>query len=186
MGLEPGRSEALMSIPTSCRRNSRGFTLFEFSIAALVLSAVAIVFYQKMLLYQEQSEKAAMERTVSSIESALRMRHAQLFSMDRAGDVAVLAEDNPINWLITKPTNYIGVRNGGLGPNDARGVWYFDANRKVLVYAVKHDRHLKYPAGEITFRLVQHVQNPPKGSTLPSDNLAYGVSFGPVEAYRWL
>ena len=175
-----------MNIPPSCRRYARGFTLFEFSIAALVLSAVAIVFYHKLLLYQEQSEKAAMERTVQSIESALRMRHAQLFSMDRAGDIAVLAQDNPIDWLITKPSNYIGVRNGPLRPNDARGVWYFDSNRKVLVYAVKHDRHLKYPASEIAFRLVQHVQNPPKGSTLQSDNLAYGVSFGPVETYNWL
>lgn len=172
-----------MRIALSHRRTSRGFTLFEFSIAALVLSVVAIVFYHKLLLYQEQSEKALMERTVQSIESALRMRYAQLFSMDRAGDGAVLAQANPIDWLITKPSNYIGVRNGRLGPNDARGVWYFDANRKVLVYAVKHDRDLKYPAGEIAFRLVRHLRNPPKGSTLPSDNLAYGVSFEPVERY---
>lgn len=175
-----------MSTSSLCRRNSRGFTLFEFSIAALVLSAVAIVFYHKLLLYQEQSEKAAMERTVQSIESALRMRHAQLFSMDRAGDIAILAQDNPIDWLITKPSNYIGVRSGPLGLNDARGVWYFDVNRKVLVYAVKHDRHLKSPASEIAFRLIKHLQNPPKGSILPSDNLAYGVSFRPVEAYNWL
>ena len=170
----------------SCDRTARGFTLFEFSIAALVLSAVAILFYHKLLFYQEQSEKAAMERTVQSIESALRMRHAQLFSMDRAGNIAVLAQDNPIDWLLTKPSNYIGLRSGPLGAKDTRGSWYYDENRKLLVYAVKHDRHLKYPAGEIAFRLVRHVQNPPKGSTLASDNLAYGVSFRPVEAYSWL
>lgn len=168
------------------RRSIRGFTFFEFSIAALVLSAVAIVFYHKLLLYQEQGEKAAMERTVASIESALRMRHAQLFSMDKAGDVGVLAQANPIDWLISKPINYIGVHEGPLVGDKRRGIWYFDAKRQVLVYVVKHDRHLKRSTGEIQFRVVRHVQNPPKGSTLPSDNLAYGVSFGPVEAYQWL
>lgn len=160
--------------------------MFEFSIVALVLSVVAIVFYHKLLLYQEQGEKAAMERTVDSIESALRMRHAQLFSMDKAGDVVVLAQANPIDWLIPKPINYIGVHRGPLGADERRGVWYFDPQRQVLVYVVKHDRHLKRSTGEIHFRVVRHLENPPKGSTQPSDNLAYGVSFGPVEAYQWL
>lgn len=160
--------------------------MFEFSIVALVLSVVAVVFYYKLLLYQEQGEKAAMERTVVSIESALRMRHAQLFSMDKANDVAALTQVNPIDWLIPKPINYIGVHKGPLGADERRGVWYFDSKRRVLVYVVKHDRHLKRPTGEIQFRVLQHLQNPPKGSTLPSDNLAYGVSFSPVEAYQWL
>lgn len=168
------------------RRRVCGFSTFEFSIVALVLSVVAIVFYYKLLLYQEQGEKAAMERTVASIESALRMRHAQLFSMDKAGDIAILAQHNPIDWLASKPANYIGVRTSPLAPKDARGVWYFDANRKVLVYAVKHDRHLKYPANEIAFRVIPNFENSPKGSLPPSDNLAYGVSFGPVQAYQWL
>lgn len=172
--------------PSLRTRRMRGFTMFEFSIAALVLSVVAIVLYHKLLLYQEQSEKAAMERTVVSIESALRMRHAQLFSMDRAGDISVLAQQNPIDWLVPKPANYIGVRRGPLAADSPRGVWYFDANRKVLVYAVKHDRHLKYPAREIAFRIEPNYENSPKGSSGPSDNLAYGVSFGPIEAYQWL
>ena len=163
-----------------------GFTFFEFSVAALVLSALAVVFYNKLLFYQEQSEKAAMERTIDSIESALRMRHAQLFSMDRAGDIAILAASNPIDWLITKPANYIGVKEGPLPTNGPRGVWYFDPKRHQLVYVVKHDRHLKHPAREIAFRVVQNLETAPKGSPEDADNLAYGVSFRAIEAYRWL
>lgn len=164
----------------------RGFTFFEFSVAALVLSALAVVFYHKLLFYQEQSEKAAMERTIGSIESALRMRHAQLFSMDRAGDVAILAASNPIDWLLTKPGNYIGVREGPLPSDGPRGVWYFDPKRHQLVYVVKHDRHLKHPAREIAFRVVQNVKVAPKGSPPVADNLAYGVSFRATEPYQWL
>lgn len=164
----------------------RGFTFFEFSVVALVLSALAVIFYDKLLFYQEQSEKAAMERTIESIESALRMRHAQLFSMDRAGDVAILAASNPVDWLLTKPVNYIGVREGPLPSDGPRGVWYFDPKRHQLVYVVKHDRHLKYPAREIAFQVVQNLGTVPKGSLQGADNLAYGVSFRATEPYRWL
>lgn len=164
----------------------RGFTFFEFSVVALVLSALAVIFYDKLLLYQEQGEKATMERTIDSIESALRMRQAQLFSMDRAGDVAILATSNPIDWLITKPGNYIGVEEGPLPSDGPRGVWYFDAKRHQLVYVVKHDRHLRHPAREIAFRVVQNLESAPKGSATGVDNLAYGVSFRAIEPYQWL
>lgn len=165
---------------------TRGFTFFEFAIVALVLSALAVIFYDKLLFYQEQSEKAAMERTIDSIESALRMRHAQLFSMDRAGDVAILASSNPIDWLITKPLNYIGIKEGPLPSDSPRGVWYFDPKRHQLIYVVKHDRHLKYPAREIAFQVVQNLETVPKGSEQGADNLAYGVSFKAIQPYRWL
>lgn len=165
---------------------ARGFTFFEFSVAALVLSALAVIFYDKLLFYQEQSEKAAMERTIDSIESALRMRHAQLFSMDRAGDVAILAASNPVDWLLTKPANYLGLRAGPLPDGGPRGVWYFDPGRRQLVYVVKHDRHLKYPAREIAFQVVQNLETVPKGNAQSADKLAYGVSFRAIEPYQWL
>jgi len=120
--------------PAGTRRPARGFTLFELTIAAVVLSLLAGVLLNRLVPYIGESEHVAAKQLISSLRTALAVRSAQVVSRGGQDALGALAEENPMFWLADRPKNYIGEY---YSPNEndlPKGNWYFDKASKTLVY----------------------------------------------------
>jgi len=116
------------------RKQQCGAGLMEFGVAAAILAILTFVLLQRMQFYQGQAEQAAVAAVVANVRSSLGAKLAQRYLPGRAVDMAALAQQNPFDWLQSKPANYLGEF---FAPNEQElepGNWYFDRHRKVLVY----------------------------------------------------
>lgn len=112
----------------------RGVTLLELVVVAAVIGVLVSVFLDRVLFYQERTEKWVMEMTARNIRTGLRMQLADMMIHNRQSEIPLLAEVNPINWLASKPSNYLGEYDGPEPEEIQASGWYFDVKDKTLVY----------------------------------------------------
>lgn len=166
-------------------RRFRGFSLLELMVAAVLIGIVVTVLLDRLLYYQEAAEKASMDYTVRTIESALRMRMATLLIEGRTQEYASLARENPMDWLSEKPGNYAGQFKGPDIDRIPAGDWYFDLGSHTLIYLIKRGDHFESGISgpkRVRFR-VSLIRNPPEGMEV--DQPVAGVTLRLVEPYRW-
>ena len=115
------------------RRRGRGFSMLELAVVAIIMSVLAGVLLQRLFNYQAQAELAAAERVAAIIRTALTLKSAELLVRGKGGEVAALADRNPIELLAEKPQNYLGE--------------FFspDLKEKSLVYLLNNGK--TFPAG---------------------------------------
>lgn len=170
-------------------RRLRGFSLFELILVVTIVVILASVLLDRVLRYQEEAEKAAMEHTVGVIKSALNLKVAGLLARDQAAEMEKLIQENPMNWLADRPRNYLG-EYFDPGPEDtAPGHWYFDLKTRHLVYVVQRGEHfIPGPDGRkwVRFR-AKVVYNEPRGGMRPGLQAKEigGVRLEAVEKYSW-
>lgn len=140
-----------------------GFTLFELVGIIFIASMLSVLLYDQFMRYQALAEKTVMEMTVINMRTGLRLRVAELMIQDRMDEVRSLVHENPINWLATPPSNYIGEFQNPEQNAIPTNTWYFDTRRRELVYTLGHDPILgAEPAHETVMRFrVAAVERPP-------------------------
>jgi prepilin-type N-terminal cleavage/methylation domain-containing protein len=169
-------------------RSQRGFTLFELIVVICIIVVLMGLFFNRVLFYQEQAEKTAMEGVVGTIQSALTMQYGQVLTRGKSSDVAALAQDNPMNWLQKMPRNYAGEFYDPTPLAVESGNWVFDLKSRDLVYVVRSANYFKpgkdgkkwirfHIAVNYTASRLPSLQNTPPELT--------GVLFEPVERYSW-
>jgi prepilin-type N-terminal cleavage/methylation domain-containing protein len=191
LNLAPARSGCSLSygnrtVYPAC--TSKGFTLIELIIVITIIVTLMGLFMNRMMFYQEQAEKTAMEQVVGAIQSALTMQYGQILTRGQPSDVAALAQDNPMNWLLKKPSNYSGEFYDPTPLTVEAGNWVFDLKSRDLVYMVRNANYFK-PGKDgknwIRFHTATHYE----ASHLPSLQNAppqlTGALFEPVEPYAW-
>jgi general secretion pathway protein G len=166
--------------------NSRGFSLIELAVVVSVIGVLAAVLLDRMLFYQEQAEKAAMEQMAGTLRSALHLQTASLFAKSRADDIPRLLKQNPMNWLAEKPVNYRGEYFAPKPQDIEPGSWYFDLQSGELVYLVNNDQHFHIDERErnrVRFRtrLVTSIQEIGKSD----DKTIEGATLDAVVPYKW-
>ena len=68
-----------------------------------------------------------MESTAQNIRTGLRYKVADLILANRVAEIATLADENPLNWLMDRPPNYLGELDYRHGPATwTMGIRYFD------------------------------------------------------------
>lgn len=166
---------------------SSGFTWFEFLVAVVLISLLGVVLLDRLALYQEQAEKAAMQQMISNLRSTLRMKIADRLLNGRQ-DQRALVDDNPMDWLIGKPSNYLGERFGPAPGSVPGGHWYFDLRDKTLVYVVAGQHFTPKHGGQNEVRFqVRRVSGgkPQAGQDIADKQNIEGVILALVEPYQW-
>src|SRR5262245_38078205 len=102
----------------------------------------------------ELAERAAMEVTVSRINSSLNTRVATDRLYGRLTRISELLERNPFDVAGTVSSNSLGDLDAPVLDNLERGHWVFDRNRKELIYLPKLHRKLGTPDAAVRFHLV--------------------------------
>lgn len=168
--------------------SSKGFTLIELIIVVVIIAILTGLFINRVLFYQEQAEKAAMEGVAGAIQSALILQYGQILTRGKPSDVAALAKDNPMNWLQKKPGNYAGEFYEPTPQSVDSGNWVFDLKTRDLIYLVHNTGHFK-PGRDGKSWIRFHVATYFEPWLLPSlQNAApelTGLLFEPVEPYSW-
>ncbi len=168
---------------------SKGFTLIELIVVISIIVVLMGLFFNRMLFYQEQAEKVAMEQMAGTLQSALTLQYAQLLTRGKSSDVPALVLDNPMNWLQKKPHNYAGEFYDPTPLTVESGNWVFDLKSRELVYVVRNANYFR-PGNDGKKWIRFHVAANYAPSRLPSLQNAppelTGIVFEPVEPYAWL
>jgi hypothetical protein len=111
-------------------------------VVALLLVAVLVgVFLDRALYYRELAEKSAMEQVALDLRSSVNLRVAELVIENRFAELKPLAAQNPMDLLVRKPQNYLGVLKDAGREAGVPGNWYFDNGAKEVVYYVDSGRY---------------------------------------------
>jgi general secretion pathway protein G len=111
-----------------------GFTRLEFAVAAAVVGLLVAALVERVLFYNEQAERVAVQQLVGTLRTALQVRAATVVAARGEGGLAVLAQENPIGFLSEKPGNYLGEYYSPNLEELPEGNWLFDRAEPSLVY----------------------------------------------------
>ena len=182
-----------MNVTSKLRRGSgatrrqAGFTLFELIVVTCIVAVMIVVLANRLLVYKEAAEKAAMQRTAAAIKSALQMRVASYLISGRDKEVESLTTKNPMTWLQENPGNYAGEFFADAYASVPPGSWYYDLTRQELVYVINLSSNFRPgPDGRkwVRYRVrigYEEVQLQ-QGVTR---KVLSAASFGPVQPYIW-
>jgi type II secretory pathway pseudopilin PulG len=170
------------------KRRFRGASKFEFIAVVILVGIFATLLLNRLYYYEERAEKANMEATASAINSALRVQMSELMIQGRVKDYALLAQQNPLEWLEQK-TVKDNDRSGSVKPAwTLPDAWSFDATNHMLVYTVKHGDYFEPDSlGQKRVRwqvkLIQNLSHADDRTN--AGNLTVGVALVLVEPYHW-
>lgn len=123
-----------------CRQ--RGFTLLELAVSVIVVSVILGLLLQRFQLYQQEAEPIAVRQLVGTLRTALGVRNVQLIVAKKEHLLRSIIGENPMNWLVHPPSNYLGEYHALEGKALPDGYWYYDRGDKSLVYRSKHRKTL--------------------------------------------
>jgi general secretion pathway protein G len=164
-----------------------GFTLFELIVVICIVAILAGILFNRLRLYQEAAEKAAMQQTAAAIKSALQMRVAAYMISGRDNEIEKLRNENPVNWLQEKPADYAGEFYADAYARVRPGSWYFDLTRRELIYVINLGDNFKPgpdASKSVRYRVRIEYENVPETGA-PLRKVLSAVSFAPVQPYVW-
>ncbi len=165
----------------------RGFTLLELVVVVIVISILGLFALDRIWSLRVAAEQAAVSQVVGNIRSALGMEVSRLALAGKLDTVAKLQSTNPMRLLTQTPHNYIGEKNKL--PTDQSGIWYYNKNHHILVYAVQYSEHFetRLPGkARIRFRIkLDYADRNRNGRfDVGTDNIG-GLDLVALEPYRW-
>jgi general secretion pathway protein G len=134
------------------RAPSRGSRVLELSAVIAVSATLAGVLLERLLYYQELSEKTAVELTLLNIRSGVRQQIADKMIHARESELEQVLEANPVSWLQKPPPGYAGEISSAGAASLAGGSWFYDADRGELGYVPRLDFHLDLEPGARSLR----------------------------------
>jgi len=164
---------------------SSGFSLFELFVVSIVSSLLMLIFFDRLLSYQEAMEKSEVELTVINMRSSLRYRVGEMLLHGEENKIIALVGSNPIKLLDTLPLNYAGELIAANWNDVPPGKWYFDIASGEVMYRLKHKKHFVVgPSGleRLRFRVNASVKKSVAGT---QEVLAEGVTLVLLEQYKW-
>lgn len=170
-----------------CRvRAAAGFTLLELVVVVAVVCVMLSIVLDRLLYHLEMAEKVAMEQMVGIMRSSLHLQTASLIARGREEDLALFADQNPMDWLAEKPRNYDGEVEGFDGELVVSGRWIFDKKTKNLIYVVHNGRHFRTGNNgpkQVVFRVKLILGN--TEASRGEKALIQGVVLEQANSYSW-
>ncbi|MGH8678892.1 MAG: hypothetical protein ACREUQ_11125 [Burkholderiales bacterium] len=151
-------------------------------MSILLVSVVAGLLLDRMVYYQEAAEKSSMEQVALDLRSSVNLRAAELVLENRFAELRVLAAENPMDLLVRKPQNYLGVLKNSGSERTEPGNWYYDLASREVVYYVDLGRYFT-PDERGRKRVAWQVLTV-SGPVGPTDNPQW-ARLELVHPYRW-
>lgn len=143
---------------------ARGATRFEFTVCAIVMTLLAGALLGRLLEWRAASERVAAYHVVGALRTALAARAAQLGMTGGQEAVLALARQNPMDWLLRQPANYLGeYYSPDLGAL-RRGAWFFDRTDGTVNYLLSNDTFSSGTSKLLKFKVELSSSYHPAGS----------------------
>ena len=177
----------MLKLRAGCGPVQAGFTLFELVVVVCIVAVMAGILFNRLRVYEEAAEKAAMQQTAVAIKSALQMRVAAYMIGGRDKEIENLRNENPVGWLQGQPANYAGEFYADAYARVRPGNWYFDLTRREFVYVINlGDNFTPGPDARkwVRYRVRIEYDTVPEKDAPPRKVLS-AVNFVPVQPYVW-
>lgn len=116
------------------KSGQRGISLLELTVSFTVIVALMWVFAERVRDYVRISEQTAVRQTLATLRTAMNMEVIRLAGAGDLRGVEALTGQNPVRWLAQPPDGYLGEISGRQTESAPGGSWYFETDRKQLVY----------------------------------------------------
>ena len=131
----------------------RRLTRLELAVYAGLIGIALAVFADRLLDTLEIAERAAMDVTVSRVNSAINIQLAADRFGGRLPRIAEALERNPFEVARMSPGNFLGEFDAPQLDGLERGTWIFDRSSRELIYLPKLHRGLEAAEPAVRFRL---------------------------------
>lgn len=122
--------------------------LVEWSLVAMLIMGLVLVFLHQVRVVQRQAELAAVRTTLGALRTAMVLQHVQQ-RVAQPGQSVVELQRNPFELLQRRPANYAGVMRSaelaGLPP----GNWVFEVECGCVGYLPADATEFDSPSGEL-------------------------------------
>ena len=171
------------------RRLSRPLSRIELAVSILLISMFIGIFIQKILVLTAAAEATALELMVRNMRIGVMTRVAELLIEGNYAGIAGLVESNPMSVMNTPARVYRGKSPDGIDGNIESGVWYYDAQQRLLFYDVINEDYFRTEGTipgrvRIKFRLNYEDRNINGNYDEGIDN-PRGVSVVVLDRYEW-
>ncbi len=167
-----------------------GFTLLELVVVICIVAFVGAYLTRKVEVLQARAEHASMEHVLGSLRSALGLEVARHVVRGREAELVKLLAGNPMERLAERPWNYLGALEQSELASVAKGHWYFDRDRSLLVYRVRHTAFFDSPlpgVPRVRLKLSPEFADSNRNGKFDSDaDVLQGLTVRSLEPYRWL
>ncbi|QKT03650.1 hypothetical protein HUS23_07405 [Ectothiorhodospiraceae bacterium 2226] len=169
----------------------RQLTRLELALVAMVFGALVYGGHQRLDALGAQAEEVALQVTINNLRTALLVEALVAHAQGDIARIPALAGSDPMQLMQTGPRHpLLGPAEPGAPPrrhlgtlHDADpaavdgGLWYFDGDRRELVYRVRHAHYFESEAeGPARVRLRVEVAD---------GEGVHGVRLRTLDAYRW-
>jgi len=131
----------------------RSLTRLELGLYAALIGVAVALLADRLLDTMEIAERAAMDVTLTRINSAINVQLAADRFGGRLPRIAEALQRNPFEVAKMSPGNFLGELEEPDLELLERGNWLFDRTRKELVYLPRLRRGLQSPEAVLRFRL---------------------------------
>ncbi|QNA88880.1 hypothetical protein G4G28_11000 [Massilia sp. Dwa41.01b] len=138
----------------------RGASLFELALGAIAASLLAGVLLNSIITYIGESERVAVKQLIGSLRTALAVRSAQVISTRGEDGLIALAYQNPMDWLMKRPQNYLGEYYAPEKDELPTGNWYFDKVDHTLVYLPSVAKSFSWETSKFLMFKVKFIRVP--------------------------
>lgn len=172
-------------------RGQGGRVRLETIVSITVLVTLSAVLLDRLLYYEEYTEKTVTELTITNMRTGLYLRKAEMMLASAQGGSTGVLGDNPMVWLPAPAPNYTGEFAGHAPDAAGEGIWYFDRGARELAYRPNLARHfLPGPDGQTEVRVRverRRVVQDEAAAEMPIRNPApwEGVALVLARPYRW-
>ena len=163
-------------IPANRQRN-----YLQSALYVVIAGVLATVLLERLLTYAEAVEKALMEATLSRLHTGLYARVALLALRGEYEALEGLQAQSPFVAAEVSSADYLGELAEIPADGAADGEWFFDRQRRELVYVPNLKRYLFPPPGEASARALRFRVEVRK----PSQARDLGVVITPLGGTRW-
>ncbi|MCP5149368.1 MAG: hypothetical protein H6983_12785 [Ectothiorhodospiraceae bacterium] len=106
---------------------------FERLMAVSVMLLLVTLGAEHILRLADSAERENVSATLATLRAALMLEAASRVIARDHEALGALEDSNPMRLLSRVPSSYVGELGPGEAP-DRDGVWYFDAERREIVY----------------------------------------------------
>jgi type II secretory pathway pseudopilin PulG len=156
--------------------------MLEFAVAASLLGLLVAALVTRMLFYQAEAERVAVEQLVGTLRGALQVQSARVLAGEGVPGLERLAEDNPMNWLARKPKNYLGEYYAPQLNQLPKGNWFFDRRDKTVVYLPSASNTFSSETSKFLKLKVKLLRLPSSTQIKGQSKINYGIVLDQVDA----
>jgi prepilin-type N-terminal cleavage/methylation domain-containing protein len=161
----------------------RGFSLFELVVVVLLVGVLMSFAIDRLMRMQVDAERVSVQYVIGALESAINLQVAEIVVRQGLDAVRSLEDRNPMSFLSKTPANYIGASDDDATDWQRGSGWYFDLDKKILVYTVNNTDYFRSSVeGRPRIRLQLKLIYLDDGM----NHLIRGIKLQSLDEYRWL